>query len=139
MAFLSVEQELALGWVQTKHAKRLLVVSCPCCDTLMANIEDASTRCHMCSWKPGELVSDCRPPKESPPATPDTPTVRKFARCPCGAERSEERDLSTAVVESIVFDKLSNALPTFKTQTTELRACRRCGSLYIPRPVSSPS
>lgn len=136
MAFLSVEQELELGWAQTAHAARLLVVSCPCCDTLMANIEDASTRCHMCSWKPGELVTDCRAVHERP-APSIQPSVRKFAKCPCGAERSEERDLATRVVETV--EHYPNQTPSFVAARVELRACRRCGSLYIPRPVSSPS
>jgi hypothetical protein len=132
MAFLSVTQELALGWVQSADAKRLLVVSCPCCDTLMPNIEDANTRCHVCSWKPGELVSDCRPQKPQPePLLEPTAERRKLVKCPCGAERSDERDLGALFLTGAELDR------TLETKTTELRACRRCGSLYIPRPVSS--
>lgn len=135
MAYLSIEASLELGWKQTRHAVQELCVSCPCCDCLIAIVDDAKTRCHRCGWRPGEPVE--RVAERPQPPTTLAPEQR-LVPCPCGTERSNERDLATRVVESVQVADSAGWLKTITTETTEIRACRDCGSLYIPRPMRSP-
>lgn len=139
MAYLSIEASLALGWKQTRHAVQELCVSCPCCDCLIAIVDDAKTRCHLCGWRPGEPVERVA---ERPPPPAKLAPEQRLVPCPCGTERSNERDLSTSVVEQIEALPPTVARATaaalLKSTSIEIRACRHCGSLYIPRPTRSP-
>src|SRR5882724_1147610 len=109
--FLNVGESLSRGWAQTVYAVSANCVSCPVCETLIANVSaDGSTHCHGCGWMPGEYPANemeraelraiiVRRFGKRDPNPPRVGLVRRFV---LGIEKAVEGELRLVLHERIL-------------------------------------